>query len=269
VRDVRPVSGQDDRLSLVLEEDTYCDTAGDVVRAIFKDETTMDADVISWTAATRTLVVEFAVDVTHAVSSCATVTNDANKLDLTLATDPPCDDNGDIILVAFDDDSFIEATVESYDSGTNVMQVSFKREVDCSTPGVALSVSCVPESVKCLEVPPPEGIAQAVSYGLARLKEKGIRRQNTFIALQQPGFLYQNDYDLGDLVTFQFTSSGGSEDFQIRQVEIVYSNSSGESVVLEFGGLDGTYFKGNDAYDQIVSLLKSVQAQATAAAATN
>lgn len=113
-------------------------------------------------------------------------------------------------------------------------------------------------------VPPPRGIEQATEFGQANLKEHGIRRQNTFIAIQQPGCQYGVDYNLGDLVTSQFLDSN---DYQIRQVEINYSNSGGETVTVEFGSLDGTFSKGNDLYQQMMSLIKDIQTEATDEAA--
>lgn len=112
---------------------------------------------------------------------------------------------------------------------------------------------------------PPNGIDKATEEGQKRLKEKGIRRELTFIVSQQPNTEYQRDFDLGTLVSGKF--NGVMDDYQVRQVEVNYSNTSSEVIAIELGPLDGSAAKGQDIFEQMLTLIHDTQVQAAEAAA--
>lgn len=113
--------------------------------------------------------------------------------------------------------------------------------------------------------PPPNGIDQAVEMGQRRLKEKGIRRDFSFILTDNPSTRYGREFGLGDLISAQFDVS--LQDFQIREVEINYSAHGHETVKIILGPLDGTFWKSSDAWEQMVALIKDIETQVEEATA--
>lgn len=114
-------------------------------------------------------------------------------------------------------------------------------------------------------VPPPYGIDQATEEGQRYLKELGIRRPFTFILTENKNTQYGKDFDLGDLVSAAFGAT--LEDFQVRQIEINVGAYSNESIDVELGPLDGSAAKSSDFFQQLVSLIREIQAEATGEAA--
>lgn len=114
-------------------------------------------------------------------------------------------------------------------------------------------------------IPPPDGIDQATEQGQKRLKEKGIRRDYSFILTDNPNTRYGVDFSLGDLISAEF--DGTLQDFQVREVEINQSVSAGETIVVRLGPLDGSSFKSADLYEQLVSYMRDLSEQNTEDAA--
>lgn len=107
--------------------------------------------------------------------------------------------------------------------------------------------------------PPVIGFGDVLMAGQNRLKENGVREAFTFLVSGSAE--YGRDYDLGDLVTAAFQDK--QEDYQIRSIRVLLDTSGAEAVTVEFGSLDGMYWKGQDSLDQIISVIKDVEDQAS------
>jgi hypothetical protein len=80
-----------------------------------------------------------------AVTLTADVGGEDDQLALTLAADPTCGTaNGDVVRVEFADGTVLYGTlVGAYNTGTNVMTLRFAVDLDETTFGNALTVTCI------------------------------------------------------------------------------------------------------------------------------
>lgn len=114
-------------------------------------------------------------------------------------------------------------------------------------------------------VPPPDGIDQATEQGQRRLKERGIRRDFSFILTDNKNTQYGIDFGLGDLISAEF--SGALQEFQIREIEVNQNNNQEEQITVRLGPLDGSAWRSSDIWEQLVSRIRDLAKQNTEDAA--
>lgn len=105
-----------------------------------------------------------------------------------------------------------------------------------------------------------DGIRDAIERGTSRLKEDGPREEYTLIVRLNRTLRKGVNLSIGDLLTGNLF--GSLEDFQVRGMRHVISRSSGISIAIELGQLDGRYFKGADEFRQIINRQEQIKADA-------
>lgn len=100
------------------------------------------------------------------------------------------------------------------------------------------------------------GIDQAVAHAWRYLRERGERNEFSFRPTDAYNTEYGVDYALGDLVSGQFKDS--TRDLQVTKIEVTLSAEHGEQLEVELSPLDGSRFKGRDAFDDIASALQQL-----------
>jgi len=101
------------------------------------------------------------------------------------------------------------------------------------------------------------GVEEAVVVGQRALRERGERREITFIARPTQGAQYGRDFDLGDLVSVDF--GGDFDERQITNVLIQMFSDQALNVEIETTELDGRRFNGSSELERLLQLIESAE----------